>query len=1200
MKPYLLYFLIGILPISCFAQTNTKPINSSYALVVGISQYGKGIPSLQFANRDAKVFADFLQSKAGGSMPIENIRFLQDSAASSGALYEALYWLTKVAKKNDLVYIYFSGHGDIDNDLIHKNGYLLCYNSPPNEYINFALSVANLNDYANTLSAGNRANVVLITDACHSDKIASAENRGPLLAGLLGSETIKKEVRISSCAANELSAENEEWGGGRGVFSFYLVNGLKGLADKSKDGLITLDEIRNFMSSSFATDAVLQNEQIKQTPALKGDDNFVLARVDTFAAQSAASEIALVKTAMPIINAGVVFKETNNSPQDVFFELIEKKGIEVLNNKLQLIAQPTDLIASLIIDNLMAEIRDEANSEDRYINQYRRTSQDSSISNDIRITYTNIYRKAIFDSIKRSSQINSLQILKTTIKGDADELSTLNAKLAIAFDNKGQEVINQYLSGDAAELEKRRYYNVQNNGYEGYVDMFIIAQKLSPAQNIFIQKILAVKQHYFASVAARIKTVTVENPNKLIETAWEEINKALALEENAGYIYNEVGNVFVLKNNSKEAENNYYKAISKSSDWAIPWNNLAGIYISNNKIDQAIACLDSAKKRQANLQNIETNLGITYAKKGNLLMAEELFRKSIKLNSRYYVPFENLGYTYYNTTQYALADSFFFESELRKKGYHFATKLVMAPPVPASYSPTYFCEFDTLDIGPHDAIGQFVWGLKLMYDSNLAGAEKHFKIAIANDKINPLVFHYLGNLLYDQKRWQEAELIFKMSLTNALGEKPFYIYIDSLSRHMKESPSKKCILMNARTAWYRPIEDSYFIASVYENWNHFPEAEEVYISLIKADSSNYGAYIKCWTLLENRGRYEDAEKLIQQLLVDFEIWGSNELNAFYKRMIKVFPAKGIYYYKAGKLLYKLAAKQRSAELYTEYQKELNESKDAEMFTKPDIMQKSGTRSIYFKAIELPGTHEEVVPAFTIKTPYSEEGIAFLLKADSLLTEPGERADINNRIGDFFSWLGLPDKAGIHYFISVSIDPNNAGIREKLADAKAAAYLYQDALSALDSLYNRKEINFPKQLMLAKFNIHSGVFAKAQLLLTDAEKIHPYVQAEILDLNGRLQLLSQQNEKALVYYKKFLTLHEKDSIVMYSIARLYARMGNTTEAIKWRAAAIKNGFKYSYVLENDIDFKNIDPPLKRKALFPAAKWELYPNRANATF
>jgi hypothetical protein len=133
-------------------------------------------------------------------------------------------------------------------------------------------------------------------------------------------------------------------------------------------------------------------------------------------------------------------------------------------------------------------------------------------------------------------------------------------------------------------------------------------------------------------------------------------------------------------------------------------------------------------------------------------MAEELFRKSIKLNSRYYVPFENLGYTYYYSTQYALADSFFYESELRKRGYHFTTRQVMGPPVPESFTPFYYCDFDTLDIGPQDAIGQFVWGLKLMLDSNFTGAEKHFKISIANDKYNPLAFHYLGKLLYDQNR----------------------------------------------------------------------------------------------------------------------------------------------------------------------------------------------------------------------------------------------------------------------------------------------------------------------------------------------------------------------------------------------------------------------------------------------------------------
>jgi hypothetical protein len=71
-----------------------------------------------------------------------------------------------------------------------------------------------------------------------------------------------------------------------------------------------------------------------------------------------------------------------------------------------------------------------------------------------------------------------------------------------------------------------------------------------------------------------------------------------------------------------------------------------------------------------------------------------------------------------------------------------------------------------------------------------------------------------------------------------------------------------------------------------------------------------------------------------------------------------------------------------------------------MYTKPNILLESGTRKLYFKPIELPGTHEVVYPAMEIKRPYSEEGIAFLLKADSLLTEAGERADINNRIGDF--------------------------------------------------------------------------------------------------------------------------------------------------------------------------------------------------------
>src|ERR1043166_5483316 len=46
-----------------------------YAVVVGISKYqNNGITQLEYADRDAKVFADYLKSKAGGSVPEENIQ----------------------------------------------------------------------------------------------------------------------------------------------------------------------------------------------------------------------------------------------------------------------------------------------------------------------------------------------------------------------------------------------------------------------------------------------------------------------------------------------------------------------------------------------------------------------------------------------------------------------------------------------------------------------------------------------------------------------------------------------------------------------------------------------------------------------------------------------------------------------------------------------------------------------------------------------------------------------------------------------------------------------------------------------------------------------------------------------------------------------------------------------------------------------
>ncbi|HNU88489.1 MAG TPA: caspase family protein, partial [Ferruginibacter sp.] len=144
-----------------------------YALLVGISKYSDpDIPPLQFADRDAVVFADFLQSKAGGSVPKDNIRLLTNANASTAAVTMAIKWLVRTCKKGDLVFFYFSGHGDLESITMFNQAYLICYNTPVESYESMSLSVNYLNDIAFTLSAKTGVNVVLITDACHSGKMA--------------------------------------------------------------------------------------------------------------------------------------------------------------------------------------------------------------------------------------------------------------------------------------------------------------------------------------------------------------------------------------------------------------------------------------------------------------------------------------------------------------------------------------------------------------------------------------------------------------------------------------------------------------------------------------------------------------------------------------------------------------------------------------------------------------------------------------------------------------------------------------------------------------------------------------------------------------------------------------------------------------------------------------------------------------------
>ncbi len=82
--------------------------------------------------------------------------------------------------------------------------------------------------------------------------------------------------------------------------------------------------------------------------------------------------------------------------------------------------------------------------------------------------------------------------------------------------------------------------------------------------------------------------------------------------------------------NEQEKQSDIYKAIIELHDDWRAYNNLACIYIEQGKLDEAMQYLDKSEKVYGNKKNdnILTNKGIIYSRKGNLEKAQQAFSQS--------------------------------------------------------------------------------------------------------------------------------------------------------------------------------------------------------------------------------------------------------------------------------------------------------------------------------------------------------------------------------------------------------------------------------------------------------------------------------------------------------------------------------------------------------------------------------------------
>jgi len=243
--------------------------------VIGISAFQDSrIPSLRYASADAQAFYDWAVSPEGGKYAPARVKLLLDQQATCKQLKDALFVWLKQALEEDMFIIYFAGYGSPESPDSPNNLFFLSYDT---RYDNIPSTSFPMWDIETALKRYVKAKkVVVIADVCHSGgigqlfDIARSANRGlkvnPISTGIQNLSNIGDGVCVISASdEKQFSQESKDWGGGHGVFTYFLLKGQKGEADYNRDNSVTLGEL-----TLYLTQEVRRATKSAQSPTTTG------------------------------------------------------------------------------------------------------------------------------------------------------------------------------------------------------------------------------------------------------------------------------------------------------------------------------------------------------------------------------------------------------------------------------------------------------------------------------------------------------------------------------------------------------------------------------------------------------------------------------------------------------------------------------------------------------------------------------------------------------------------------------------------------------------------------------------------------------------------------------------------------------------------------------------------------------------------
>jgi len=233
------------------------------AIVVGISKYReKMIPEVKYAVRDAEVVARYLENVGG--IPRANIKILTDDKATKSDLEANISdWLPRRVTANSTVFVYYAGHGAPGPQ--GREAFVVPYEGHP-DYPSQLYPLQKMYDELNKLPA---REVVVMLDSCFSGaKGRSITGEGTRPVSISIENPVLASGKIMVLAASSGSQMSSDYDKVKhGLFTYYLLRGIRGEASKDQAGTVELGALYDFVRKNVSETASLEMNR-DQTPVL--------------------------------------------------------------------------------------------------------------------------------------------------------------------------------------------------------------------------------------------------------------------------------------------------------------------------------------------------------------------------------------------------------------------------------------------------------------------------------------------------------------------------------------------------------------------------------------------------------------------------------------------------------------------------------------------------------------------------------------------------------------------------------------------------------------------------------------------------------------------------------------------------------------------------------------------------------------------